>query len=446
MSSVSAPNDAVEAELRAGREPSYEVGKRDAELIARFASGERVPVVKSRARAYPNLPSSAPSTLAFYEAFIELVSGKHVVDAGTGAGAGARILCRHFAQVSGLDNDARALEFARKYAPHAHFLQADLCHGSPLDQADAALMVDVLGHVVRPTAALRTLRACLLPGGKLLVAEPKAHASQRLTTPARRAFSKAALGQLLLRSGFEVEELVCGGATFIALVARRSEDPLVDALVEAFQHAERGQLDAARAEFARAERSPRPEVLLEVRLGQAEIAFASNDGDGAARHFFEANELGLQDGRGLGGLARIALATNQLEDARSLATDALRFDPTDAEATTTLALAVEQLTQAEALHAWRLAGNLAPDDAEVATGLARVSAQQQNYAFAIQVFERLRSYETPLSLEFHVTLGWLLLADGRRNDAKVEVRYASALSPDHPAVLELSEAASAPSD
>ena len=91
----------------------------------------------------------------------------------------------------------------------------------------------------------------------------------------------------------------------------------------------------------------------------------------------------------------------------------------------------------DALNAWRIAVNLAPDDLEVATGLARASAARQNYGFAIHVFERLRGYDTALGLQFHVTLAWLLLADGRKNDAAVEARYAAAIAPDDAAVSEL---------
>ena len=103
-------------------------------------------------------------------------------------------------------------------------------------------------------------------------------------------------------------------------------------------------------------------------------------------------------------------------------------------------LAAEQLSRPEAFNAWRIATNLAPDDPEVATGLARVAAAKQNYSFAIQVLERLRGYGHALGLEFHITLGWLLLADGRKGDAVIEARYALTLAPEHEAVTELARA------
>ena len=215
-------------------EPSYEFGRREAEVVARFPTGKRVAVTRARGRSYPGLISVAPGTLAFYQAFASLITGKHALDAGSGSSEGTRVLSEHVPHVTALDNDARALEFGREYAPNAEFLQADLCHGSPVDRADAALLVDVLGHLTMPEAALRGLRACLPVGSPLFVAEPKAYGSQRLVAPARRAYSKAALRHLLLRSGFEVEQNDTTGASFVTAVARRSADPALDALAEAF--------------------------------------------------------------------------------------------------------------------------------------------------------------------------------------------------------------------
>jgi len=435
MTATSTPSEPAKG--KSAREPSYEFGRREAEVVARFPSGKRVAVVRGRERAYPGLRSVAPSTLPFYEAFAPMVRGKHVLDAGSGSGLGSRILCDYAPHVTALDSDARALEFAREYVPGAEFLQADLCHGSPVDRADAAFVIDVLGHLARPEAALRGLRACLPAGSQLFVAEPKAHASQRLLPPARAAFSQASLTRLLLRSGFELEEVAAPGANFVALVALRSSDPAIDALVEGFQQAQRSQFQAARADFARARQSQRVDVQLEALLGEAEAAFAANDGDGAARCYFEANGLSDSDGRALCGLARVALAMGEVHDALRLAVDALQRDPIDGSAHTVMAVAAEQISPPDAWNSWRIAVNLAPDDLEVATGLARTSAARQNYGFAIHVFERLRGYDTVLGVQFHVTLGWLLLADSRKNDAAVEARYAAAIAPEDPAVSEL---------
>jgi tetratricopeptide (TPR) repeat protein len=440
MTAASAPRESATA--KNARDPSYEFGRREAEVVARFPSGKRVPVVRGRDRAYPGLRSVAPSTLAFYESLAPMIRGKHVLDAGSGCGLGTRILCDYAPHVTALDSDVRALEFGREYAPGADFLQTDLCHGSSVDRADGAFLVDVLGHLAYPEAALRGLRACLPVGSQLFVAEPKAYASQRLLPPARSAFSQASLTRLLLRAGFELEEIAEPGANFVALIALRSADPAILALVEGLHQASRNQFRAAREEFARARQSARVEIKLEAVLAEAEASFAANDGDSAVRCYFEANALSETDGRALSGLARVALAMGEIDDAFRLALDALERDPTDASTHTAMAVAAEQLSLPD-WNSWRIAVNLAPDDLEIATGLARASAARQNYAFAIHVFERLRRYNTVLGLQFHITLAWLLLADGRKNDAAVEARYAAALAPDDAAVTELSAAVAA---
>jgi len=435
MTTASAPGESNVA--KSARTPSYELGKRDGEIFARFSSGRRVHVLRGRERAYPGLTSVAPSTLPFYQVFADHVRGKHVLDAGSGSSLGTQILCERIPHVTAVDNDARALEFGREYAPSAEFLHADLCHGLPVDRADAAFVVDVLGHVLRPETVLRGLRACLPVGSQLFVAESKAYPGQNLVAPARRAFSTRALGRLLLRSGFELDEEMLIGATFLALVARRGGDAELDALVEGFHQVGRGELVTAREELARARKSARNDIQLEALLGEAEAAFALNDGDSAVRAYFEANALDERDGRALAGLARIALATGEFEDALRLSLDSLQRDASEPLANMAAATAAEQLAHPGALDAWRVSAALAPDDAEVATGLARVAAASQNYSFAIHAFERLRTYGGPLGLEFHVTLGWLLLADGRRNDAATEARYAAALAPADESVVEL---------
>ena len=426
------------------RDPSYEFARREADVVARFPSGKRLPVTRDRVRAYPGLTGTAPSTLAFYQAFAPLLQGRHVLDAGTGSGAGARLLSEHAPHVTAVDSDARALAFAREYAPSVDFLHADLCHGTSIDRADAAFLVDVLGHLARPEAALRGLRACLPVGSQLFVAEPRAYASQRLLAPACRAFSRTALSRLLLRAGFDVDTPLSPSTNFVALIARRADDPSVDALAEGLYQAARGQFSSAAKELARARESARADVQLEALLGEAELALAEGDGDGAVRRYFEANELDNGDGRALSGLAHIALRTGNKDDALRLALDALKREPTELSANAAMAIAAEQLSHPDAFNAWRIAANLAPHDLDVAAGLARVSAARGNFAFAIQVFERLRGYGAALGMEFHVTLGWLLLADGRKRDASVEARFAAVIAPENEAVTELVQAIETP--
>jgi tetratricopeptide (TPR) repeat protein len=306
-----------------------------------------------------------------------------------------------------------------------------------VDRADGATIIDLLGQVRSPEAALRNVRACLSSEAPVFVAEPHSYVSQRLSSPVRRGFSIASLSRLLIRTGFRVVEPLCSAGTFLALIAKRSNDPANLAVCEGFQRGERGDFQQARERFARVTATAPLDVQVEARLGEAELAFATGDGDGAARGFFLVNTLAPLDGRGWTGLARLALATGQFEEASELALDAVRRDPTEAEPHALSALAAEQLEQQGALAAWRIAANLAPDDLAIASGLARVATAEQNWGFAIQVFERLRDYGDSLAPEVHVTLGWLLLAEGRKNDAAIEARYAAMISPDAPGLAEL---------
>ena len=127
-------------------------------FVAEFGSGARVPVSVSRTRAYPGLSSTAPSTLPFYGALDELRSTGPVLDAGCGAGEGARALLEAGKEVIGLDIDHTAIDFLREYTPGVRALQADLCAGPPLTGVGAAIVADTLGHVGDPDAFLRSLR------------------------------------------------------------------------------------------------------------------------------------------------------------------------------------------------------------------------------------------------------------------------------------------------
>src|SRR5450432_543927 len=84
-------------------EPSYHVGRRTSEIVARFASRTDVDVTQGRVRAYPGLAGSAPSTLAFYDVATKTLRGKHILDVGSGSGGGTRILSEHYAHVTGVE-------------------------------------------------------------------------------------------------------------------------------------------------------------------------------------------------------------------------------------------------------------------------------------------------------------------------------------------------------
>jgi 2-polyprenyl-3-methyl-5-hydroxy-6-metoxy-1,4-benzoquinol methylase len=162
-------------------EPVYVDGTGRGEVWAHFPSGTIVRALRDRTRSYPKLAGEAPPTRAIYGALTRLApNALRVIDAGSGSGAGTARLAEQFDTVIGIDRDPQAVAFAREYAPLASFETADLEELSRGDPADALIVCDVLGHVKRPAAVLRKLRARLSAGATVLIAEPTAHVSQHL--------------------------------------------------------------------------------------------------------------------------------------------------------------------------------------------------------------------------------------------------------------------------
>jgi SAM-dependent methyltransferase len=423
--------------------PRYSGDSRTGVFMAEFENGARVPVNVTRARAYPGLSSTAPSTAPFYASLEDLKLAGRVLDAGAGAGEGTRLMLDAGREVVAVELDHGAAHFIRELAPGALVIEADLCAQVPITDMAAAVVADTLGHAADPEAFLRNVRACLAPGGTLIVAEPMAHLAQRLIAPARRAFTKQELGSMLARTGFLIDGWLSHHGTFVSCVARRIEDPALEALEVAGRLAAESRFREAR-ELLERTRTDRSSLSLEMTLAQAELAMAERAGDVAAKAFFHARDMDANDVRALTGLSRIALMVGERGDALRLATDAVRAQPASALAAATLAVVGERLEYPEAFNAWRAAVNLAPDDVGIVTGLGRAAAARGEYHYAICAFDRARAYGDEFGPEFHVTLGWLLLADGRNHDAALEARHAQALSPEDPNARELFEAASVP--
>lgn len=417
--------------------PVYVPGQKTGEIWAHFASGVSVKACRNRTRSYPGLRSEAPPTQAFYAALTKLGAGTHVIDVGAGSGSGAQLLSETFDQVTAIESDAQAVAFAREVAPLARFVQADAGRPYTTAPADFAIVADVLGHVAHPHALLACLRPLLRDTATLLVAEPAAYVNQRLRFPVRRAFSPRALRSALTCAGYRVTSPLCETGTFSACLARPLRDAEADALVRGTHLVQRGDTSAALEAFTRAALSPDAVVRAEAELARGLLHLERGQGDAAARALFLARELEPGDARPLAALSRIALLTGSAPDALKLALEAARLDPTEFESACAVAIAAETLQHPDAFAAWRMAHALRPDDANVATELARSAAARNDYAFGISALERLREYRDRLDPALHLTLAWLLVAEGRTRDAALEARLVSALTPNDPAVAEL---------
>lgn len=406
--------------------PIYTPSARRGAFLASFTDGHSLEVEPGRARLYPGLRGEAPSMAAFYEAFADFVGHGRVLDAGCGAGIGSARLSARGLSVLAVDRDPTALTFARRQAPAAEHQMKDLV-ALELDSAfDGAIAADVLSHALEPEAALLSIGRALRLGAPLLVAEPAAHVSQRLSVPQRRAFSVGRLRSLLCRTGFEVDAVICDRVPFVALLATARDRAVADAFASAYACAAEGDLNAALAALDAARRTGRSQVELEVLLAETELFLASGQGDRAAAACFQARKLAPNDARPLLGLGRIALSSAGPTDALHLALDALRHDITEPTAYALAAIAADALGHPDAFTAWRTAGNLAPDDAVVVGELARSAAARGDHTLALASLERLEGYGATLEAEHHVTRAWLLIAAGRRNDAAVEARIAAA--------------------
>ena len=405
--------------------------------IARLG-GRTVEVDVGRVRSYPGLPSEAPDTRGYYALAVEELAGAtHVLDVGAGSGNGARILRAAFPHVVALDSAREAVEFARAHAPGVTVLRGDASDRAQLPTADAAVFVDVLGHARDPRAVLRAVHARLAPGALVLVAEARAYPSQSLRAPARRAFSPRALDALLEAMGFEVTARPGETGPFVVVVARAVAGADPDALVAAAQALGQGDVESAMTHLDRAAESGQKAVRVDALVTLGELRLALGDGDGAARAFLAARTADDREPRAAAGLARLTLAMGDRADGVALARIAHNLDPTCSSTAYVLARALDGADDALKDGALRTAAALSPDDEGLAMQFAASSGRRGAAKPGIFALERTRRYGDPLPAAFHVLLGELLLAEGRRQDAVLEARLAEAVGPREPEVARL---------
>lgn len=422
-STESRPKDDVQIRVTYARTPQT------AERRATFEDGETVRVRAGRVRAYPGLPSEAPPTLPFYKlASEELPEGICVLDVGCGSGLGTRLLTQRGRKVIGLDQSAEAVAFARHFSGSAEVTNADAGLGLPVLTPDAAVFVDVLTHMAAPFDALAAMHERLHPGSVIFVAEQSAHPEQCLRAPVRRAFSQRGLASLLAATGYRVTKWHSTG-TFLSCTAEYVDDPAVASLVAATRTHDLG---SALALYEEAKKSKNPYVVLEAQLGAAETCINLGDGDGACKNLFAARTLAPEDPRPCVGLARIALLTNNFEDAKGMAELAIKLDPAEGTAHAMLALA-RDATGESSTYAWRLAVNLCPDSPEYVDLLLDAAAAAGDSKLGVHAAERLRAYEGGTA-STQVTYAKALLMDGRESDARYEIEVALKEEPDNEAL------------
>jgi 2-polyprenyl-3-methyl-5-hydroxy-6-metoxy-1,4-benzoquinol methylase len=402
-----------------------------AERRATFEDGETIRVRAGRVRGYPGLPSEAPPTLPFYKLAVEeLPPNARVLDVGCGSGLGTRLLTQSGRSVIGIDHSEEAVAFARHFAGTADLREGDATLGLAEDALDAAVFVDVLAHVTSPFDALAAVHARLHAGAVIFVAEQSAQPEQCLRAPQRRAYSQRSLASLLAATGFRVTKWHTTG-TFLACTAEYVED----AGVTAFASASRAQDPAqALALYEEAKKSSVSLVALEGFLGAAETCITMGDGDAACKNLFDARALAPEDPRPCIGLSRVALLTQNFDDAKAMAELAIQLDPTEAMAHAMLALA-RDATSESSTYAWRIAVNLCPDSSEFADRLLGAAAGASDPKLGVHTAERLRAYVGD-STAAQVIYAKALLMDGRQADAHFELEIALKEEPGNAALAQ----------
>jgi tetratricopeptide (TPR) repeat protein len=418
--------------------PNYVAGATANVYTAQFPSGACVRATAERARAYPGLIGPAPATGSLYRAFAsQLRPGCEVWDIGSGSGHGCRWLMER-GSVVGIECDPDARAFATAHNEGVPFSALDAWLKRAPTTPTALTFVDVLAHTADPEALLWQLRAASDPE-VVFVAEAKAFAGQSLLAPAAVAFSRRTLRSLLIRGGFQIESWLPDTA-FVCAVVRPCNRELGHAFAQARHHARDGGLEAAIQCLAAARDCTDAAIRAEALTVQAELHFAQNDGDGASRCLLEALRHDPEQVNALAGLAQLVLGCGDLAQAAELANRAFALDPVNPDAACAQALVLSHVSLETAVTAWRHAVDLAPARQDVVFAFAQAVANAGDAPAAIRAMERLMSYGAKLSADYHLTVAWLLLQAERANDARLELRQATLLAPDHPALGELSEA------
>ena len=146
-------------------------------------------------------------------------------------GCGTGWLADHFEHYTGIDGSADAVAAAVERGRNVQ--QGDLAQGLPFEDAsfDAAIVKDVLEHVLDPAALAVEVRRVLSPGGRVFASSPDAQRWVWDDYTHVRPFTLRGFRRLFTDHGFEVEssgyESVMPGIGIVSGMTRRKRRPRV---------------------------------------------------------------------------------------------------------------------------------------------------------------------------------------------------------------------------
>lgn len=197
--------------------PSHPAGIREptsrgtAALDAQPSARHREPVLTGE-RTVPGIPHENywfRRHEAAYEYALPFVTGRRVLEVGSGEGYGTALLAGAAAQVVGLDYDAATVAHAAHTYRPVPFVRANLA-ALPLTDAavDIVVGLQVIEHLWDHAQFLEECRRVLHPHGRLLVTTPnRLTFSPGLDSPVNpfhtKEFTANELTELLQRTGFE---------------------------------------------------------------------------------------------------------------------------------------------------------------------------------------------------------------------------------------------------
>jgi SAM-dependent methyltransferase len=141
--------------------------------------------------------------------------GRRVLDAGAGSGTLTRLVAGEVDEVVALEPDAELLPHLRGAVagePNVTVVHAaaEQLPALSLGRFDSVLCLNVLEHVADDEGALRSFRAALVPGGRVLLlvpAHPRLYGEIDRVVDHERRYSRPGLESLLARCGLEVVAL-----------------------------------------------------------------------------------------------------------------------------------------------------------------------------------------------------------------------------------------------